>query len=111
MISIKQGDRRPAAPATLKHGSTVVDLTLATSVTFKMTEQNETALKVNSAAVVLVAASGTVEYRWAVGDTDTPGKYWVEWEVLWSDGTPETFPTVIPDVAIIYGDLDGRAAG
>jgi hypothetical protein len=109
MISIKQGDRRPAAPATLKHGSTVVDLTLATSVTFLMTEQSETQLRIRAAAVVLDAVNGTVEYQWAPGDTDIPGKYWVEWEVLWSDSTTETFPTVIPDVAIIYGDLDGRA--
>jgi hypothetical protein len=110
MISIKQGDRRPAAPATIMRGEEIVDLTNATSVTFKMTERSEMALKVDAAASVLIAVNGTVEYRWAVGDTDTPGQYFAEWEVLWSDGTTETFPTVGTDVVIVYGDLDGRAA-
>ena len=109
MIHIKQGDRRPAAPATIMRGSTIVPLDLAASVTFKMTEWSTMALKVDAAATVLVAADGTVEYRWAVGDTDTPGKYRAEWEVIWSDGTPETFPTVGFDIVIVYGDLDGRA--
>lgn len=109
MIHIKQGDRRPAAPATIKRGTTVVDLSTATSVTFKMTNFYEMQKKVDAAADVTDAVNGEVEYRWADGDTDTPGKYYAEWEVLWSDGTPETFPTAVPDIVIVYGDLDGRA--
>jgi hypothetical protein len=107
MIFVKQGDRRPAAPATLKRGTTVVDLTLATSVTFKMRPVRDLTLKVDAAATVLVAASGTVEYRWISGDTDTAGTFYAEWEVLWSDGTPETFPTINHDIVVIRPDLDG----
>jgi len=107
MIFVKRGDRRPTAPATIKRGSTVVDLTTATSVTFKMRPIDRLDLTVNAAANVLVAASGTVEYRWAVGDTDLAGDYYAEWEVLWSDGKTETFPTIDFDIVHIAGDLDG----
>lgn len=107
MIFVKQGDRRPAAPATIKRGSTVVDLTTATSVTFKMRPMYRLDLTVDTAATVLVAASGTVEYRWAAGDTDTSGDYFAEWEVLWNDGTTETFPTIDYDVVHISSVLDG----
>jgi hypothetical protein len=107
MINIKQGDRKPAAPATLKRGDTVVDLTSATSVTFKLRPVGRIDLIVDTAATILVAASGTVEYRWADGDTDDPGQYYAEWEVLWNDDTKETFPTMGYDVCVIHADLDG----
>jgi hypothetical protein len=106
MISVKQNDRRPAAAATLKHGTTIVPLTLASSVTFKMKPINDSEMKVNAAAVIVDAAAGEVEYRWAVGDTDTAGEFLGEWEVIWSDGTPETFPTIDFDRVIIHPDLD-----
>lgn len=107
MIFVKQGDRRPAAPATIKRGTTVVDLTLATSVTFKMRHFNLAGLTVDAEANVLSAEDGTVEYRWIAGDTDLAGDYYAEWEVLWSDGTKETFPTIDYDIVHISGDLDG----
>jgi len=107
MIFIKQGDRRPVAIATIKHGDTIVDLTLATSVTFKMTLQGRITKTVDAPATVTNAVAGEVEYRWAVGDTDDPGTYNAEWEVLWADGTPETFPTVDYDHVVIRADLDG----
>jgi len=108
MIHIKQGDRRPVADITITRGSagTPVDLSLASSVTFKMRYRNRKTLKVNSAAVITNAVAGEVEYRWASGDTDTPGMYVAEWEVLWNDGTTETFPTLNTDIVRIGGDLD-----
>jgi len=107
MINVKQNDRKPAAPATIKRGDTVVNLTTATSVTFKLRPMRRVDLTVDAAATVLVAASGTVEYRWAAGDTDDAGQYYAEWEVLWNDGTTETFPTMGYDVCVIHADLDG----
>jgi len=107
MIFVKQGDRRPAAPATLKRGTVIVDLTTATSVTFKMRPIYRTDLTVDAAATILSATDGTVEYRWAAGDTDMAADYFAEWEVLWSDGTTETFPTIDYDIVHIHGDLDG----
>lgn len=109
MIYVKQNDTRPAAPATLKRGDVVVDLTLATSVTFKMTREGQVDKKVNSVANVLSATLGTVEYRWLAGDTDESGQYIAEWEVLWDDGTIETFPTIDYDYVLISADLDGSS--
>jgi len=60
---------------------------------------------VEDEATVLVAASGTVEYRWAAGETDMAGDYFALWTVLWNDGTPETFPTIDYDIVHIDADL------
>ena len=107
MMNMKQNDRRPAMPATIKRGTQIVPLTSAMSVTFKMRPAyGPLELKVNSAAVVTNAATGQVEYRWAAGDTDTVGEFLAEWEVLWADGTTETFPTIDYDRVIIHDDLD-----
>lgn len=107
MIYVKQNDRRPAAPAILRRGDNVVNLTTATQVTFKMRPIRGVELKVDSTADVTAATSGAVEYRWAAGDTDTAGEYLAEWEVTWSDGTTETFPTIDYDIVLISPDLDG----
>ena len=107
MIHVKQNDRRPTAPAVLKRGNNVVNLTTANQVTFKMRPIHGIDLKVNAEATVLAAASGSVEYRWADGDTDIAGEYLAEWEVTWSDGTTETFPTIDYDIVLITSDLDG----
>jgi len=106
MISIKQDDRRPVADITITRGGIAVDLSLASSVTFKMTQRGKIDKKVDSAAVITGAVAGEVEYRWAAGDTDTPGTYRAEWEVLWNDGKTETFPTLVNDVVLVIGDLD-----
>ena len=107
IINIKQGDRRPAAEVSLTRGGSPVVLDQAASVTFKMRYQGQKALVIDSSAVVTDPIEGTVEYRWSVGDTDVPGTYEAEWEVLWLDGTPETFPTLGTDIVVIHGDLDG----
>jgi hypothetical protein len=108
MIFVKQNDRRPPAYALLKRGDVVVDLTLAQRCTFKMRRTGRTELKVDALAVIGNDPTlGEVEYRWAAGDTDTSGEYLAEWEVLWTDGTLETFPTIDYDYVSISPDLDG----
>lgn len=107
MINIKQNDTRPAAATILSRGDVIVDLTQATSVTFKMREQGRLDLKVNAGATITDMTGGAVEYRWSIGDTDTVGMYDAEWEVLWADNTVETFPTLATDIVRIGGDLDG----
>jgi len=105
MIYIKQNDRRPPAEQTLYRGETVVDLTEATGVTFKMREVGRKDLKVNTAGM-LISNDGEVRYNWQAGDTDTPGTFHAEWEVVWNDGTTETFPTLGAEIVLIHGDLD-----
>jgi hypothetical protein len=106
MIQMKQNDTRPATDPTLNRGGTAINLTDAASVTFKLRYFGRKELKVNSACVITDAVNGKVEYRWQAGDTDTPGKYHAEYEVLWLDGSVETFPTMTPEVCIIWSDLD-----
>lgn len=65
--------------------------------------------KVNKAAVVVDAATRTVEYRWELGDTNAPGSYLYEWEVIGPDNKPQTFPGDSYNVLTITADLD--AAG
>lgn len=106
MIFVKQGDTRPAAQKYLTRGTAVVDLTQAASVTFKMTRVGKVDLEVNSACVINDALTGDVEYRWAAGDTDNSGDYNAEFQVLWLDGTLETFPTLGHERVRISSDLD-----
>ncbi len=110
MIYVKQNDRRPVASTVLTRGTVIVDLTTATSVTFKMRPIRQSVLTVDAAAVIdPTPTTGAVTYQWAVGDTDIPGSYKAEWEVLWADGTTETFPTVGHDPVIVTDDLDGSS--
>lgn len=106
VINIKQNDRRPVAEATITRGGEAVDLSTVSGVTFKMRPFGRKDLKVNSSAVVTDDVNGVVEYRWSIGDTDTPGRYNQEWQLLWPDGTTETFPTLPTSIVIVLGDLD-----
>jgi hypothetical protein len=97
-FEIKQNDRRPLFVVVLKDdfgepGESIVNLTAATGAVFNMRESGGTAVKVNrGSAVITNAAGGEVTYSWDASDTDTPGSFEAEVEVLWNDGKPETFP-------------------
>jgi hypothetical protein len=92
-FSIKRNDRRPYIRMSLGYDDgSAANLAFATGVRFLMRECKTGKLKVSAAAIVVDAETGLVEYQWAVGDTNTPGKYDVEWEVTWGDGKPQTFP-------------------
>lgn len=101
LTQIKQNDRRPYATKELGF-----DLSDVSGITFKMRLRGKIDLTVNSAAVITDESAGSIEYRWAAGDTILPGLYNNEWEVLFSDGTTQTFPTLPVDVVLILSDLD-----
>lgn len=91
----------------LKRGSTIVDLTTAATVVFRMRLMREQELKVESSAIIVGSPLlGQVEYRWAVGDTDEAGEYYADWYVTWADSTTETFPTLNHDVVLVSSDID-----
>lgn len=108
-FEIKRGDRRPYFRVLLTQtdpgnplNTVPVDLTSAAGVKFLL-KQTST-LKVTAPAVFVDQAAGIVEYRWAAGDTDTPGTYNAEFEVDWG-GEPQTFPASGYFTCIINDDL------
>lgn len=82
---IKRNDTSPAVEYTLSTDDGVVNLTGAT-VRFYMGNV------VAADAVVLNAIGGIVSYDWLPADTATVGFYNAEFEVIYSDGSKETFP-------------------
>jgi hypothetical protein len=89
---IGQDARRPTLVVNLLDAQGNVNLTGASSVTFRMRLQNGTTA-VTGTATVTQAAQGEVTYAWAANDTATPGTYIAEWSVTWSTGVTQTFPT------------------
>lgn len=106
-FTLKAHDRLPSIRATFTTAGAAVDLTTATTVTFIMkVKTGGAAAKVNAPATVVDPTSGIVRYDWAAGDTDTPGDYQAEWQVTWSSGQKQTFPTLTYHSISILADLD-----
>ena len=55
---------------------------------------------------VVNSAEGLVRYDWVVGDTDTFGTYYVEFEVAYIDGSVETFPNTGSLVVSVVKELN-----
>lgn len=79
-INLFKGDLLPSVTDTIRVGSAAYNLTGST-VRFRMRPSQDSTLKVDSAATIVAAASGTVSYDWAAGDVNTPGEYRSWWEV------------------------------
>ncbi len=96
--AMKKDDLLPIFDVTLRDGHDAVDLSSATSATFKMASitdfESGAVPKISAAAVIdadQVNNKGRVTYTWASGDTDTTDEYYVEIEVLYSAKTV-TYP-------------------
>ena len=91
--TIKKGSTLPALTASLVDANNVaVNLTTATTVTMIMRSQSGSQPKISKVASVVSAAAGTVSYSWTAQDTDTAGRYDVEWLVSWASGDLQRFP-------------------
>lgn len=101
-FTIKANDRLPSIQATLS-----ADLTTATGVKFIMKAATGNTVKVNAAATIVTPASGIVRYDWLAVDTATPGSYLGEWEVTFTGGKKQTFPTLTFHTIDVLADLDG----
>jgi hypothetical protein len=110
-FSIKAHDLMPTFRVILRNddaNKTPVDLTNALSIQFFMRVTGGGGiLKVNApAAFVNPRTSGIVEYNWTGTDTDTPGLYQAEWEIMWAGNKPQTAPTLVYHSIEILADLD-----
>jgi hypothetical protein len=102
---IKQNDTSPVFQATLRGpAGNGENLTGAQSVVFKMANSVQV-VKVNQAVTIDDALNGLVSYEWQVGDTDTSGTFFAEFEVIKADGKRETFPNTDPINVVIKKDV------
>lgn len=83
---IKVGDRRPYLKGTLEdENGNEINITLADSVYFSMKTRDGGSPKIDRVeAEVVDPTNGIVQYKWAAGDTDTPGTYFGEFIVDWN---------------------------
>lgn len=95
-FKLTQSDTSPVLGTTLRDGSMHVDITGYNEVRFHMqNEYDEVVISDNTGGRVNVvdADRGKVEYVFTEADTRQVGTYDAEWQVEYSDGTVETFPT------------------
>lgn len=91
---MKQGNLLPAITAQLQYASTGVPINLnGASVIFIMRLPRSTGSpKVSRAGIITDAVNGLVSYEWQGSDTDTPGLYLAEWQLLFPGSKPYTVP-------------------
>lgn len=97
-FTITQNDTAPPIESSLRDGSVPIDFSNVSNVRFHMENKyHELVIDDDLAGRVskVDPNTATVEYVWKDdgSDTDTVGVYWAEWEVVYDDGTRETFPT------------------
>ncbi len=98
-FTIKRNDLLPVLEAILKDAEDKpVDLTLATGVVFHMREEDAGSLKIDGVdgAIDANPQTGKVSYVWVSNgtkDTDTSGLFLGEFEVTWTGGKIQTFPS------------------
>lgn len=107
-FEIKRGDTSPFIETVLYDGDgEPIDLTNAATVTFKMVAcDHPRAVKLNRVPADFTAsAAGEVWYEWQTGDTDTVGKYNVDWQVTFPLGLIMTIPSKGFDIVEVTPSL------
>ena len=103
---IKRGDTSPALRFELLPRS--VSLAGA-SVRFQMRPRGGTTIINREARILSVFEPAVVAHLWRPGETDAPGRYEVEFRVLYMDGTVETFPNLGFIEVFVTEDVPGIA--
>jgi hypothetical protein len=62
-------------------------------------------LKIDAGVTVTDPENGAIQYDWASGDTDTPGTYYAEFQVTYTDGSVESFPNTENLIVTIIRNL------
>lgn len=103
-FNIKRNDTEPPITATLEDSNGAIDLT-GSIVKFIMKDPNSGVAKVDAQANITDPVNGLVQYQWQVGDTDTGGFFFAEWEVTLPSGRRATFPNDSFNSVLITEDL------
>lgn len=91
------GNRSPSLTDTITSDGVAVNLTGCT-VKFQMRAVGSTTLKVDTAATVVSAPAGTVQYDWAAADVNAVGYYVGWWHVTLSGGTLQDTPEFLVEI-------------
>lgn len=103
---LKRHDTAPIFTSLLTDSAGDAVVITGGSVKFKLKNASDGVLKVDAAAAIVDGPTGSVSYTQSAADVDTAGRFHLEWEVTYSDGTVQTFPTIGTNVVIIHADLD-----
>lgn len=104
---IKRNDTRPYWPVTLEFDDqSVPDITSATIyIVCRNYDDGTFKFKDETTVFVTDGPAGQLEWRPTADQVDTPGRFDVEWEVHFTDGTQQTFPTRAYDRLTVVGDI------
>jgi len=100
-LRIDRGDTLPVYPAVVRSAGGAYNLT-GCSVEFFMIDADGNSILANKTATIVSASKGQIEYRWADGDTNTPGAYTVKFRVTTQDSKRFTQPVDGSHRVIIY---------
>ena len=104
----KRHDTTPARARILDAAGIPEDLTLA-SGTYTLSNVDTGVLKVNRGVITVrdqTLYPGEVYYPYQSADVNTAGIYVEEWEILYADGTKQTFPAGEVITVRIEADAD-----
>lgn len=86
-----KGDNVPLNMQLKWDNGTNINLTDAT-VVFEMIPVDSNIPTISSAAIIITAIDGTVQYQWGAGETDNVGLYELRWVITYSSGKEYTVP-------------------
>lgn len=108
-FDIKQGDLGPSLEFTCQDATGAAVLIQGYTITFIMRSQKTGVVKVSALAENLddgtTLLRGKGRYDWQSGDTDTPGLYDCEVQVMFPGSKPQTFPNGGYKVVRVWDDL------
>lgn len=104
-FTIKQSDTSPSLQATLQDANgNPINISYST-VRIHM-KQVGGSVVIDQPMTIVDEEVGIVRYDWQSGDTDTPGTYYVEFEVTYQDLSVETFPNNTNETVLIIPQLN-----
>ncbi len=107
LFRIKKSDTKPYLTVTLQDSDGVAINLTGSSIQFNLGNASDYTNVHSAAAVITDAVNGQCEYRWnGTSDTVTPGLFFGEFQITFSDGKIMTLPNNHSLSIEIYEDYD-----